>query len=444
MISKRARAPTIPTIRTSQIITPAFYHAWRNCDKYVTKVFKGGRNSGKSTTISRRIIFDLMRLPVNALIVRKVGETLEHSVYAQLLDAVDALGVGAYWEARKSPLSLRYTPTGTQIIFRGADKPEKIKGIKTAKYPISILWIDELDEFKTADEVSVIVNSVIRAELPHGLKYSIYFSYNPPKRKNNWVNKKYNSAFKSDSVFVHHSTYLDNPFTSQAFREEAEDTKRQSPHKFKWIFMGEPIGGGIVPFENLSFRRITDEEIAGFDNIRQGLDWGYAADPLAFVRIHYDKTRRRIYILDEFYGVKISNREAAQWITAHGYENDRIIADSAEPKSVDELRQYGINIAGAKKGAGSVETGERWLDDLEEIVIDYERTPNTAREFENIDYQIDRNGEVKNRLEDKDNHSIDAVRYALSDDIGKVDFKADAADLFVGFGGMMREDDVIW
>src|SRR5690606_15774403 len=116
------------------------------------------------------------------------------------------------------------------------------------------------------------------------------------------------------------------------------------------------------------------------------------------------------------YGVKISNREAADWIKKKGYHTDMIIADSAEPKSVDEMKTYGIRIKGAKKGPGSVEYGEKWLDDLEAIIIDPDRTPNTAREFENIDYMTDTDGNPRAKLEDKDNHTIDECRYAMEDD----------------------------
>lgn len=429
--------------RTSDLIAPAFYNVWRASDRYTTKVLKGGRNSGKSTTISLKIILHLMKHPVNALVVRKVGETLKDSVYEQLLEAIEILGVSEFWEKRVSPLSLRYKPTGTRIIFRGADKPEKIKSIKSSKHPIAVLWIEELAEFKTEDEVGVIVNSIIRAELPEGLNYSVFFSYNPPKRKQNWVNKKYNTQFQNKNVYVHHSDYRDNPFVSQAFIEEAEHVKETNEHKYKWVFLGEPIGGGVVPFNNLTFRRITDDEIKQYDNVRQGIDWGYAADPFAFTRWHYDKTRRKLYALDEHYGVKMSNAEAAAWIKAKGYDRDTIIADSAEPKSIDDLSARGISIAGAKKGPGSVESGEKWLDELEEIVIDPERTPNIAREFESIDYQIDKDGEVRSKLEDKDNHTIDACRYAVENDIGRGIDEYDAK-LYVGFGGAEEREDDLW
>lgn len=194
--------------------------------------------------------------------------------------------------------------------------------------------------------------------------------------------------------------------------------KRTRFQRYEWEYLGKAIGSGVVPFDNLTFRTITDEEIKSFDNIRQGNDWGYGVDPLAFVRWHYDKTRRKIYALDEVYGVKISNRELSEKLKKKKYDQQLTIADSAEPKSVDELKmQLHCRFKGAKKGPGSVEYGEKWLDDLEEIVIDPVRTPNIAREFENIDYQTDADGNPRTRLDDKDNHTIDATRYAFEDDM---------------------------
>jgi phage terminase large subunit len=403
-------------VKLSDKVLPRFKSFWNACDKYLIKVLKGGRNSSKSTHISIKMINDLCKYPVNALVVRKVGNTLDESCYEQLKWAIEYLEIEHLFDCKKNPLRITYKPRGNRIIFRGADDPAKIKSLKTSKFPITILWIEELAEFKTEDEVDVIVNSVLRATLPDGLKYSIFYSYNPPKRKQNWVNKKYNSKFVSKNTYIHHSDYRDNKYCSSAFLEEVENVKERNLNKYKWIYLGEAIGGGVVPFENLVFRKITDDEVNNFDNIRQGIDWGYAADPFAFVRIHYDKMRRKIYFIDEIYGVKLSNREVAQKIKEKKYF-ETILADCAEPKSIAEMKEYGLNCIGAKKGAGSVEYGEKWLDDLEEIVIDYERTPNTAKEFENIDYQVDRDGNIKSKLEDKDNHSIDSARYSLNNDM---------------------------
>ena len=405
--------------KISEIINKNFYEFWKtiNSNKYLFHVLKGGRASAKSTHIAIWLVLALMKYPVTCLCIRKVGNTLAESVFEQLKEAIEILNVGHVWKTQKSPLQLVYIPRGNKFIFRGADDPAKIKSIKMSKFPIAFVWFEELAEFKTEDEVSTIVNSVLRAELPPRLSYKVIYSYNPPKRKQSWVNKKFETQFLPSNTYVHHSTYLDNPHISKAFIEEAEEVKKKNEFKYRWEYLGEPIGSGVVPFNNLVFREITDSEINSFDNIRQGNDWGYATDPLAFVRLHYDKTRKRIYFIDEFYGVKKSNRELADWITRKKYQYDMTICDSAEPKSVDELKSYEVTAKGAKKGPGSVEYGEKWLDDLDEIIIDVKRTPNVAKEFENIDYQVDKDGNPKAKLEDKDNHSIDATRYALEDDM---------------------------
>ena len=407
--------------RISEIINKNFYEFWKviNSNKYLFHVLKGGRASAKSTHIAIWLVLALMKYPITCLCIRKVGNTLTESVFEQLKEAIDILNVGHVWKIQKSPLQLIYIPRGNKFIFRGADDPSKIKSIKMSKYPIAFVWLEELAEFKTEEEVSTIINSVLRAELPPGLSYKVIYSYNPPKRKQSWVNKKFETQFIPDNTYIHHSTYLDNPYISKAFIEEANEVKKKNEFKYRWEYLGEPIGSGVVPFSNLEFRTITDEEIKSFDNIRQGVDWGYATDPVAFIRLHYDKTRRKIYILDEFYEVKASNRRLAEVIKSKKYNYQLTICDSAEPKSKDELVTYGVKMICAKKGPGSVEFGEKWLDDLDGIIIDPKRTPNTCKEFENIDYQTDKDGNIKNRLEDKNNHTIDAIRYALENDMIK-------------------------
>lgn len=418
--------------RISEIITPHFKKFWvaSRKKKYLRYVLKGGRGSGKSYHIPMRILTDVMEYPVSALGVRKVQNTILKSVYANFKAAAIILGVKDQFRFVDSRLEITYKPRGNKIYFAGADDPEKIKSIKDAEFPLAILWIEELAEFKNEDEVTTIEASVLREELEDKIKseakrrkvypfdYSFYYSYNPPKKRSSWVNKKFDTKVDLDeNTFVDHSTYLDNPHLSKHFYEDAENMKRKNFKKYEWIYMGKAIGSGVVPFDNLTFREITDEEMARFDNPRDGLDWGYANDPLAHVKWHYDKSRRTIYAMDEIYGVKISNRELAEEIIKRKYERDGIIADGAEPKSVDEVKTYGIRIKGAKKGPGSVEHGEKWLDDLDEIVIDPKRTPNIAREFENIDYAVDAQGNPKPRLADEDNHTIDATRYAFEDEM---------------------------
>lgn len=399
--------------RMSEFIPKAFYSMWRAAfdPKILHVVEKGGRGSGKSSDLGHTIIQLIMRYPVNAVCIRKTDNTLEQSVYEQLKWAISEQGVSHLFKINKSPLKITYIPRGNYIIFRGAQDPERIKSLKDSRFPFAIGWIEELAEFKTEDEVKTITNSLLRGELADGLFYKFFYSYNPPKRKQSWVNKKYESVIQPPNTHVQ--------YISQAFIEEAEATRERSEKRYRWEYLGEAIGSGVAPFENLVFRKITDEEIARFDNIRQGNDFGYANDPLAFVRWHYDKKKRVIYAIDEIYGVKISNRELAERIREKGYQSQMITCDSAEPKSIDELKlQLNIPLVqGAKKGPDSREYGERWLDDLDAIVIDPERTPNIAREFESADYAVDRDGNPKPKLEEVNDHTIDATRYAFEDDM---------------------------
>ncbi|MEZ2659297.1 PBSX family phage terminase large subunit [Aneurinibacillus aneurinilyticus] len=421
-------------VKMSDIIVPHFKKFWVVSRKkeHLRYVLKGGRGSGKSFHIPLRIVSDIIEYPVSALVMRKVQNTVQKSVFQQIKAATMVMGVSHLFKFTPSKLEITYIPRGNKLYFAGADDPEKLKSIKDAEFPVAILWIEELAEFKTEDEVTTIENSVLREELEgkivseaenrkkkYGFDYSFYYSYNPPKRKQSWVNKKYESAFVDKNTFVDHSTYLDNPHLSKKFVEEAENVKKKKPLKYQWEYEGKAIGSGIVPFANLTFRTITDTEMRVFDNIRQGIDWGYGPDPLAFVRVHYDKTRRRLFFMDEHYGSKISNRKLAEWMKGKGYHSMTSTADSAEPKSIDEMREFGVRIVGAKKGPGSVEFGEKWLDDLEEIIIDPARTPHAAKEFEDIDYQTDADGNPKARLDENNNHAIDATRYACEDLMGK-------------------------
>ena len=409
------------SVKLSSLMPSKFHDVWRasKSKDILNVVCSGGRGSGKSSNVAHIITQLLMRYPVNAVGIRKIDNTLEQSIYEQMKWAISEQQVTHLFKFNKSPLRITYIPRGNYMVFRGAQYPERIKSLKDSRFPFAIAWVEELAEFRTEDEVTTITNSLLRGELDEGLQYKFFFTYNPPKRKQSWVNKKYGTQFVSGNTFVHHSTYLDNPFISKEFIKEAEETKKKNEMKYRWEYLGEAIGSGITPFNNLQFREITDEEVANFDNIRNANDFGYATDPNAFVRIHYDKKKNGIYIFDELYKHQLSNRKLAEWLKEKGYDNDVIFADSAEPKSIAELKNdFGISkIKGVKKGPDSVEFGERWLDDLDFICIDPKRTPKTAFEFENIDYQTDRDGNPKPRLIDKDNHSIDAVRYAMSEDM---------------------------
>ena len=165
-------------------------------------------------------------------------------------------------------------------------------------------------------------------------------------------------------------------------------------------------------FENLELRVITDEELRRFDRIFQGVDWGWFPDPYAFVRLHYDKTRETIYLIDEHFGNKLTNEQSAKWILEHGYNDVPTTCDSAEPKSVSDYRSLGVNAKEAIKGPSSVDYGMKWLQSRT-IVIDKRRTPHAYEEFVNYEFEKNRADEWISGYPDKNNHTIDAVRYAL-------------------------------
>ena len=381
----------------------------------------GGRGSGKSSWASLTVVRLVMENPdVNALVLRKVGNTLRDSVYSQYLWAIEQLGVSEYWEAKKAPLELIYRPTGQRILFRGADDPMKIKSIKVPFGYIGITHFEEKDQFAGRAEIDSILQSTMRG----GPVFWNFETYNPPRSKDNWANK--DSEEEKRNRFQHRSTYLelDDPaWLGEAFFEEAESLRERDESRYQHEYLGVPVGTGGSVFENLELRVITDEELSHFDHIFQGVDWGWFPDPYAFVRLHYDKTRETIYLIDEHFGNKISNEQAARWILEHGYNDVQTVCDSADPKSIADFRSQGIRAKEAVKGPNSVEYGMKWLQNRT-IVIDRRRTPHAYEEFVNYEFEKNRADEWISGYPDKNNHSIDAVRYALERVSNKVGSKA--------------------
>jgi len=405
-------------ISLKQLIAPSFYEIHNDLKQFRHTHYwlKGGRGSTKSSFISLEVILGMMKdTQANAVVLRKVGQTLQGSVYEQLQWAVSVLGVEGYWVSKLSPLEMKYIADGREnkIVFRGADKPKKIKSTKFRKGYCKYVWYEEVDEFGGMEEIRTINQSLLRG----GSDFVVFYSYNPPQSQSNWVNEEV--LQKRNDRLVHHSTYLTVPpeWLGQQFLIEAEHLKNVKPMAYQHEYMGEVTGTGGEVFTNLTLREITDSEISHFDHIARVIDWGYAADPFHYTVNHYDKTRRRLYIYYEIQMLKLSNRKAAELVKAENKRNKLIVCDSAEPKSIAEMLAYNLKVLGAKKGADSVEYGIKWLQDLEEIVIDPKRCPNTAREFLEYELEKDANGNFKGHFPDKNNHSIDAVRYSREFDI---------------------------
>ena len=381
-------------------------------EKYREYLLHGGRGSTKSSFISLEIV-QLIKNDdsIHVLVVRKVKDTLRDSVFAQINWAIDVLNLNEEFEITKSPLEITRKSTGQKIYFRGADDPMKIKSIKPQFGYIGVVWFEELDQFGGSEEIRNIEQSALRG----GDKSFIFKSYNPPKSKSNWANKY--AAIPKESRRDHSSTYKGVPerWLGKAFIEEAEFLKEINPNAYEHEYLGIPNGSGGMVFENVEVRKITNEEINQFDRLYRGVDWGWYPDPWAYNLMHYDSARRTLYIFDEMRANKKGNRETYEMLKAKGVTNaDVITCDSAENKSIEDYRDYGLNARAAVKGPGSVDYSMKWLQSLNKIVIDNERCPHTVEEFTNYEYERTKDGEIISGYPDKNNHHIDAVRYALN------------------------------
>ena len=375
--------------------------------------FPGGRGSTKSSAISCTVIELIKNNPtMHALVMRKVGNTIKDSIYAQIKWAIQKMGLEDEFRCKTSPIEITYKPTGQKIYFRGADDPLKIKSIKPEFGYIGIVWFEELDQFAGPEEIRNIEQSAIRGgDVAFKLK-----SFNPPKSKNNWANEYIEKAeTENPEVVVHRSTFLDVPseWLGQRFIDDAEHLKEVNPKAYDNEYMGNANGTGGNVFEYIEKRTITDEEIATFDRIYQGVDWGWYPDAYAFVRAYYDSTHEKIYLLDENYVHKTSNEITAEWIREKGYDDYVVTCDSNENKSVSDYRDMGIPAREAIKGPGSVEYGFKWLQ-RRTIVIDKSRTPNAYDEFTKYEYDRDKDGNIISGYpEGQEDHTIAAVRYAF-------------------------------
>ncbi|WP_302612748.1 PBSX family phage terminase large subunit [uncultured Mitsuokella sp.] len=400
-------------VRLSDVVAPHFYALHRDIMRHDHTYYwlEGGRGSTKSSEISLEIPQLLIKNPdCHAVVLRKVGNTIKNSVYPQIQWGIDTLGLTSKFRFKTSPHEITYRKTGQKILFFGVDDPQKIKSIKLPFGYIGIAWFEELDQFSGMEEIRNLNQSLLRG----GPKFWEFCSFNPPKSQNSWVNEE--KLFDDADRMIHHSTYLGVPreWLGERFFEDAEKLKAKNETAYRHEYLGEVTGTGGAVFENVEDRPMDDELVRNFDKLYYGLDFGFSMDPLAFVAIYYDAKREDLYIFDELYQQKLRNSMAVERIRPL-VGNARIIADSAEPKSIAEMRDLGLRITGARKGRDSVEHGIKWLQDRAHIYIDKRRAPNVYREFVSYEYERNRQGQFVSAYPDKDNHAIDAVRYAMSE-----------------------------
>ena len=388
----------------------------------------GGRGSGKSSYTSCEIVDQVMKDETglsNALIIRKYASTLRGSVFNQIQWAIDELGVSHLWKAQLEPMQFVYK-TGQTIRLSGLDDPTKLKSMRPKKGYYMILWIEEFSEIFGEIELRNLQQSVLRG----GDRFIVFRSFNPPVSAANWANKYVERQDAKTITFHTNYTMMPREWLGDLFFEEAEKLKEINLRAYENEYLGLAVGSGSEVFPNLQIREITDEEIRKQTYIFQGLDFGFSSDPCAFVRVSYDSKTDTIFFLDEIVKKGCSNKEIADLIIERGYQTSNeiyhsqfygvfqrekqiVTCDCAEPKSIADLKDCGIRAIPCQKFPGCVQYRIKWLQHRR-IVIDPNRTPESAREFQNYNYVIDRkSGEITSELPDKDNHTIDSCAYAL-------------------------------
>ena len=384
--------------------------------KHTHYVFPGGRGSTKSSFVGWVIPLLIVNNPlVHATCFRKIGNTIQNSIRAQIEWGIYKLGLQDLFLIPKSYSNpIVFKPTGQKIYFLGLDNPQKVKSIKPNFGYIGITWFEELDQFAGENEIRTVTQSTMRG----GSVYWDFRTFNPPISKNNWANMYAEKAYKrSASTLVVRNTYLDVPsdWLGEQFIEEAEELKAINPRAYEHEYLGIATGTGGDVFENACELDMSTM-VNSFDHIYNVIDWGYARDPFRFVRMHFDAKKLDLYIFDEFTTYKTRNEDTFHILYDEEHKINRqelVTADSAEEKSVADFRAYGAFIRPAKKGPDSVRYGIKWLQGLRHIYIDKNRCPETYYEFVNYEYERDRDGNFISAYPDADNHSIDAVRYAL-------------------------------
>jgi len=375
----------------------------------------GGRGSGKSMFLARKILLGMLAHPgASCVVYRKVAATLRQSVYEEFAKAADALGIRPWCVFRLSPLEIRFRPTGQRILFRGADDPSKSKSITLAHGYFGYLWFEEASEFDGMEDIRTIRASVLRGSSEQ--RQLTFLSYNPPVSARNWINGE--SLREAPERLVHHSDYRSLPreWIGQDFIAAAEALRDANERAYRHMYLGEVTGTGGQVFDNIVLRALPEAEIDTLGRFCNGLDFGFANDPDALTRWAYSPQLRTLYAVAEFVASHNSTDTLAEKVKQIA-KGEIVWADSEDARTIAELKRRGVSAVAVKKGPGSVKAGIKWMQDLAAIVIDPGRTPNIAREFSGYEYTRDRNGNLLPDVPDKDNHTIDSGRYAMNQQI---------------------------
>lgn len=405
-------------VSLKEVVGGGYKEFWNFRGRY--RVVKGGRASKKSTTAALWYIVHMMKHPeANLLVVRKVYKDHKDSTFAQLKWAIKRLKVEHLWEWRTNPLEIRYKPTGQKILFRGLDDPMSITSITVDTGYLTWCWFEEAFQVMNEDDFNKVDMS-IRGDTG-GLFKQITLTFNPWSDKH-WLKRRFFDVQNPDVLAIT-TNYLCNEFLDESDLKLFEWMRIHQPRRYRIEGLGEwGIAEGAV-YENWKETHFDKHEIAKRPGIKSafGLDFGYSVDPTAFSCALVDVKNRELFLFDEHYEKGMLNNEIADMIKRKGYAKELIIADSAEPKSIAELRRYGIHrIKAAEKGPDSVKYGIQFIQQFQIYV--HPSCTNFIVELSNYVWDKNKAGEMINKPIDEYNHLLDALRYSLEPIRKKVRF----------------------
>lgn len=395
----------ISEIKLSEVIGVGYDEFW-NCEKRY-RVLKGGKGSKKSATTALNLIYRLLKYEKsNILVVRAVMNTHRDSTFAQLKWAQEKLQVSHLFKNTVSPLEMTYIPTGQKILFRGFDDVLKLASTTVEKGYLNFVWVEEGYEIESLEDFEKLDLSVPRGAVEPPLFKQTTITFNPWNEKH-WLKKRFFDK-KSEDVKTFSTNYLINEFLDKTDKAVFEELKRNHPSRYAVAGLGEwGIAEGLI-YENWE-EGVIDTSSPEWESFF-GLDYGYTNDPTAFIAFAVERRSKQIYIFDEIYERRLLNCDIAEAIKAKGYAKERIRADAAEPKSNDDLRRLGIRrILPSVKGKDSVINGITNICEYQ-ITVNPD-CKNTIAELRS--YCWDKG--LINVPEDKNNHLMDAMRYAFYD-----------------------------
>lgn len=376
------------------------------------QIFFGGSSSGKSYFICQKIVLDNLN-GANWLICRNVANTIRKSTFNEIKKAISNMGLTKYYRIQGSDMVITNTLNGRQILFAGLDDPEKIKSITPADDVLHRVFIEEATEVKR----DAIMQLKKRLRGRSDISKHILLAFNPIL-KSHFIYRDYFGGWQDDKniyedrdLLIVKTTYKDNLFLTTEDKRLLED--ETDPYFYNVYTLGNWGILGHVIFKNWRVEDLSDR-IPQFDKIYCGCDFGYSSDPNALIKVHLDKTRKKIYVFDEHYQAGMNDDELVR-VSKEFAGNHYITCDSAEPKTIDYMANNGIKAISAVKGADSINRGIRWLQGYE-IIIDV-RCQNFKNEIEQYHWQEDKYGNAMAKPVDANNHLIDALRYALEDEV---------------------------